>query len=59
MWVLVGVILTAQAVGVQPIGLYNDMAQCFSAREAYMQQMPKPKVNYEMVCIQTNLFTGV
>lgn len=59
MWVLVAVMLTAQGVGVQPVSPYKTMEECFDAREVYMQRMPQPKVNYEMVCVRTDLFDEV
>lgn len=59
MWVLVAVLLSAKGVAVQPISLYNTMEECFAGREEFMLPMPKPKVNYEFVCVRTDLFKGV
>ena len=30
------------------------MAECFEAREYFIATAPKPKIDYEAVCIQTN-----
>ena len=30
------------------------MAGCFEARDFFMATAPKPKINYEAVCVQTN-----
>lgn len=59
MWALVAVLLSTKGVGVQPISVYESMEQCFQVREVYMQRMPQPKVNYEMVCIRTDVFEEV
>jgi hypothetical protein len=59
MWALIGVVLSVQGVGVQPISLHPSMEECFSAREVVMASMPKPKINYETVCIRTDVFIGV
>jgi len=59
MWALVAVVLSTKGVGVQPVELYKSMDDCFTAREVLMTSMPKPKVNYELVCIRTDVFEGV
>ena len=59
MWVLVAIMLTAKGVGVQPVSPYKTMEECFDAREQYMFPMPKPKINYEMVCVRTDLLDEV
>jgi len=59
MWALIGVMLAAKGVAVQPISLHETMEECFAAREMVMTQMPKPKVNYETVCVRTDVFEGV
>ena len=59
MWALVAVLLSAKGVAVQPIHLYNTMEECFAGREVFMLPMPKPKVNYELVCVRTDVFEEV
>ena len=59
MWALIGVMLATQGVAVQPISLHDTMEECFEAREQIMLVMPKPKINYEAVCVRTDLFEGV
>lgn len=56
MWVLVVTILQVQGITVQALNLYRSMNDCFTAREQYMLKAPKPKVNYELVCVHTDLF---
>jgi len=59
MWVLVAVLLANQGVAAQPIDIYKSMEDCFRARESVIDLMPKPKVNYELICVRTDLFKGV
>ncbi len=59
MWVLIGVMLAVQGVGAQPISPHATMEECFEAREEIMEQMPEPKINYEFVCVRTDLIEGV
>tara|TARA_R100000388_G_scaffold94316_1_gene81143 strand:- start:894 stop:1019 length:126 start_codon:yes stop_codon:yes gene_type:complete len=33
-----------------------SLEECFKARDFLMEQAPKPKVNYESVCIKTDVF---
>jgi len=30
------------------------LAECFEAREYFISTAPKPKINYEAICIQTD-----
>jgi len=53
-WLLVGILISSQAVAVKPFGIFMDMDQCFSARQIIMAQIEKPKINYEFVCVRTN-----
>jgi len=59
MWVLVAVLLSSKGAGVQPVNLHKSMDECFMARETVMAAMPKPKINYELVCVRTDVFEGV
>jgi hypothetical protein len=38
----------------QPQGPFPSMETCFEARDYFMDTAPKPKINYEAVCIQTD-----
>ena len=55
MWALVGVIVGMFGAQAVPISLHNSMDKCFEAREDYLAQLPKPKINYEVVCVSTDL----
>jgi len=35
-------------------GPFPTMEVCFEERESILSTLPKPKINYEAVCIQTN-----
>lgn len=54
-WVLFFIGLTGNQYHVQPMGIFPDMTTCFEAREVIMRSAPKPKVNYEAICIATKV----
>lgn len=54
MWMLFAIIITAEGYGTMPQGPFATMAECFEAREYFINTAPKPKINYEAVCIQTD-----
>ena len=45
MWMLFAIIITADGYGVMPQGPFATLAQCFEAREYFMDTAPKPKIN--------------
>lgn len=55
MWALVGVVVGLAGAQAVPISLHGSMAECFEAREELSATLPKPKMNYETVCVQTDL----
>jgi len=59
MWALVVILLSNKGVGFQPIGAYDTMEECFNSRELIMANSPKPKINYELVCVRTNLLEKI
>ena len=54
MWMLFAIIITAEGYGTMPQGPFATMNECFEAREYFMATAPKPKINYEAVCVQTD-----
>lgn len=54
MWMLFAIIITAEGYGTMPQGPFATMAECFEAREYFINTAPKPKINYEAICIQTD-----
>tara|TARA_E500000318_G_C3557468_1_gene211760 strand:+ start:165 stop:341 length:177 start_codon:yes stop_codon:yes gene_type:complete len=54
MWMLFAIIIGTDQYMVYPQGPFNSMEQCFEAREYFMETAPKPKINYESVCIQVD-----
>ena len=56
-WVLFVLLLEAEKYYVMPQGQYLTMEDCFGAHELFMRTAPKPKINYEAICVQTNQIT--
>ena len=55
MWALVGVVVGMAGAQAVPVSIHATMDECFSAREVFMEELPKPKMNYEVVCVRTDL----
>ena len=53
-WILFVLILEADRYYVSPQSFHTSMSECFEARDYFIGTAPKPKINYEAVCIQTN-----
>ena len=56
MWMLFVIVLEANVYFVAPKGPFMSMEKCFIARDRSLATFPKPKINYEAVCIQTDHF---
>ena len=56
-WVLFVLLLEAERYYVMPQGHYMTMEECFEARDVIINTAPKPKMNYDAICIQTNEIT--
>jgi len=56
-WVLFVLLLETERYYVMPQGHFLTMEQCFEARDNFMTTAPKPKINYDLICIQTNQIT--
>jgi hypothetical protein len=54
MWLLFAILIQTDGYAVYPQGPFATMAECFEAREYFIATAPKPKINYEAVCIQTD-----
>lgn len=54
MWVLFVILLEADRYIVFPQGVYPTMVKCFEEHTLFMVSAPKPKINYEAICIQTD-----
>jgi len=59
MWMLFAIIITANGYGTMPQGPFSTMVECFQARQYFIETAPKPKINYEAVCIQTDKTGGI
>lgn len=55
MWMLFIIVMQAESYMVSPHGPFRTMDDCFGAREVFMESAPKPKMNYEAVCVQTDV----
>ena len=55
MWFLVGIVVGMAGAQAVPVSIHATMDECFAAREVFMEELPKPKMNYEVVCIRTDL----
>ena len=55
MWSLVFIAVGIKGVLAVPVSLHPTMEECFNAREVVMDELPKPKINYETVCVRTDL----
>lgn len=54
MWVLFAILIQGNGYSVYPQGPFLSMDECFEAREVFIESGPKPKINYEAVCVQTD-----
>ena len=55
MWLLFAILIQTDGYAVFPQGPFMTMDDCFGAREHFINTAPKPKMNYEAVCIQTDV----
>lgn len=56
MWMLFLIVLEADVYLVSPQGPFTSIERCFEARDRIISTAPQPKINYEVVCIQTDHF---
>jgi hypothetical protein len=54
-WLLFAIIIQADGYGVMPQGPYLTMEDCFEARDFFLATAPKPKINYEAICVPTDV----
>jgi len=53
------IVLETDRYFVAPRGPFESMEVCFEERESILNTFPKPKINYEAVCIHTDKVTGI
>jgi len=53
-WILVGLLVQASQIYVRPIALHESMDGCMAHREYVVEQIGRPIVNYQVVCVQTD-----
>jgi len=57
-WILFAILIQGKSYAVYPQGPFLSMQDCFEARDIFLSTAPKPKVNYEAVCISTDIGNG-
>ena len=55
MWLLFAILIQPDGYAVYPQGPFATMEKCFEAREYFMATAPQPKINYDAICIQTDV----
>jgi len=55
MWLLFAILIQSDGYAVYPQGPFMSIGDCFEAREYFIATAPQPKINYEAVCIQTDI----
>ena len=55
MWLLFAILIQTDGYAVYPQGPFMTMNDCFEAREHFINTAPKPKMNYDAICIQTDV----
>jgi len=58
MWMLFVIVLESSSYFVAPQGPFISMEVCFEERERILTTFPEPKINYEAVCVHTNMIKG-
>lgn len=56
-WLLFAIILEAEQYYVKAVSAHKHAAECYAARDRMLATAPKPKINYEIVCIATDRVT--
>ena len=50
-YILLLITLASGSAHVKHVGTYSTMANCFDAREQIVEQLGRPIVNYQAVCV--------
>tara|TARA_R110000823_G_scaffold2934_4_gene11672 strand:+ start:1612 stop:1794 length:183 start_codon:yes stop_codon:yes gene_type:complete len=50
-WILVTLIATGGLVLISDQVVYDDLASCFEARENIIQELGRPIVDYQAICV--------
>ena len=53
-WALIAVLVSGAGVTTRPFGVFLKMADCYQARDLLIGNAPKPKINYEIVCVRVD-----
>ena len=52
-WILFYIGVSENADRLERLGEYNSMIECFEAWSVVDAKLPKPKLNYQIICINT------
>lgn len=52
MWILVVLMLTVDGLYTEQVGVYQTIDECFDMRELVVEELGRPIVNYQAVCVQ-------
>ena len=58
-WVLMLIAVEADMFYIRGMGIHNSMDSCFRARQALVEEIGRPIVNYQTLCIQTDQLKGI
>jgi len=50
-WILFVIFVNGSQYYVQPDSVYQEMESCFARREQIVEEVGKPIINYQAVCI--------
>lgn len=54
-WIVFVILMSSEGWEVIADSKHDSMISCFERREAIVQQLGEPIVNYQVVCARTNL----
>jgi len=55
MWVLFLIVLGDSNYAVRPMGMFLEMNECLAQRNALVEEIGKPIIDYQAICIQKSL----
>ena len=53
-WALVAIVFSGTGIVTRPFGVFMNMDECFVARDLLIANGPKPKINYEVICVRVD-----
>lgn len=53
-WILVLIVVLNTEIEAQKINHYSTMSDCFSAREQVVEDIGRPIIDYQVICVPEN-----